>query len=105
MTDPMNPADVPQQLVDAATFAFAARSVATNNDTDFVAYVRAQLAAVLPLHEQQVRERIARNLELTSDRYEQDAERHADERSPLLEAQSEALWDAARLVREGKDDG
>ena len=59
MTDQMTPAAVPQRLVDAATFAFAGRSVATNNDTDFVAYVRAQLAAVLPLHEQQVRERIA----------------------------------------------
>jgi hypothetical protein len=94
---------VPQNLVDAATFAFAARSVATGSDTNFVAYVRAQLAAVSPLHEPQVREHIACELELKSNKCDQDAELHADERSPLLGAQSDALWTAAQLIRAGRE--
>lgn len=56
----------------------------------------------------ETRERIALILERRSNRHNQDAERHADERSPLLQAQAEALWDAARKIRSGKegnDDG
>lgn len=50
----MMPEEVPQDLVDAATFAFAAKAQADGN-TGFIDYGRTMLAAVLPLHEQQVR--------------------------------------------------
>jgi len=47
------------------------------------------------------RERIVLDLEAASNKCDQEAERVADERSPLLSAQSDALWDAARRIREG----
>lgn len=50
----------------------------------------------------EMRERIALGLERDSNRLDQDAECYADERSPLLRAQAEALWDAARDVRSGE---
>lgn len=51
----------------------------------------------------ETRERIALALERRSNRDDQDAERYADERSPLLRAQAEALWDAARKIRSGRE--
>lgn len=105
MADRMSPADVPDDLVQAA-----ARGMSNRKSPEGINYApdgwweddaRAALAAVLPIHEQQVRERIARGLELKSDQCDQDAEAYADERSPLLSAQGEALWDAARQIRDG----
>jgi hypothetical protein len=48
------------------------------------------------------RDRTALALERESNKLDQDAERYADERSPLLAAQAEALWDAAQQIRGGK---
>jgi hypothetical protein len=47
-------------------------------------------------------ERIALSLKRMSNKLDQDAERYADERSPLLTAQAEALWDAAQMVTDGE---
>jgi hypothetical protein len=106
MAEPMNPADVPSSHVKAA-FDAQVKWLDANPGlriSDDLA-MRIALAAVLLLHEQQVRERIASDLERKSNNLDQDAERHADERSPLLSAESEALWSAAWSIREGKDDG
>ena len=65
--------------------------------------VRAIVNAVLPLHEQQVRERIADALDKISDDCGRRAEEYADERSPVLEAEEGAYWNAARLIRDGKE--
>ena len=94
----MRPEDVSDELVQAAVAALM--TAPDINDT--VAVIRVVFAAALPLYGQRMREQIARNLELTGDKCDQDAECHADERSPLLSAQSDALWAAARLIRFGK---
>lgn len=97
----ITPADVPQDLVLAAAWALA--DVPDTDGGDGTDEIRAMLAAVLQLHEQRLREHIACGLELKSNKYDQDAELNADERSPLLSAQSDALWDAARLIRAGQN--
>lgn len=99
---------VPDDLVRAALAAYCttcAQTVGRQPLSDHEEEVRTILAGALWLHEQQLRERIARWLELRSDKCDQDAESYADERSPLLSAESEALWKAARLIRAGKDEG
>lgn len=55
MTEPMNSADVPAELVFVAGLAL---EQAPDADDGGQTELRAMLAAVLPLHEQQVRERV-----------------------------------------------
>lgn len=57
----------------------------------------------------ETREQIAADLKRNAEQLSRDAEEYADERSPLLEAQADALWDAAYNVlagidRRGQDD-
>jgi hypothetical protein len=99
MPEPMKPTDVPNDLAMVAAARLREFPKAGASEELFG---RRILAAVLPLHEQQVREQIALGLERKSNKRDQDAERHADERSPLLQAQAEALWDAARAIRAGE---
>jgi hypothetical protein len=65
--------------------------------------IRAIVNAVLPLHEQQVRERIAEALKRISSDRETAAHECADERYHPLMGESGAYWNAARLIREGKE--
>lgn len=58
---------------------------------------------VLPRHEHMVRERISIAVERISDECGQHAKEYADERSPVLGAEEGAYWNAARLIREGKE--
>lgn len=80
------------RLTDQSQKARAALAEAKSEQDDDVRAVAALTAE---------RERIALYLERTSNGLDQDAERFADERSPLLQAQAEALWDAAQRIRAG----
>jgi hypothetical protein len=64
---------------------------------------RAIVNAVLPLHEQAVRERIATALKQISSERKTAAYECADERYHPLMGESGAYWNAARLIREGKE--
>ncbi len=75
--------------------------VASNASHDPFEARRAGIAVVLPIYERRLRDQIARELELAGDKCDQDAAAYADERSPLLSAQGNALWDAARRIRNG----
>ena len=106
MAETMKPDDVPASFVKAA-FDAQVKWLDANPGLrigDDLA-MRIALAGVLPLHGQQVCERVVFNLERESNELDQDAERYADERSPLLSAQAEALWGAARSVRTGGGEG
>jgi len=94
----MDQSNVPNDLIEAAEAAVG--------DSEWIEAdpgIRAVLAAVLPLYEQQVRERIATALERISDDCGRRAGEYQDERSPGLEFEEGAYWNAARLIREGKE--
>lgn len=93
----MEPADVPDGLVRTALDALAACSW-----SDAESRVQAMLAAVLPLHGQQLRAQIAADLECISNGCGTKSKDYADERSPGLEAEESAYWDAARRIRSGE---
>lgn len=108
----MKPNRVPEDLIKAGFAAIRAwreEHPGPNAYLDDRTEMRLVLAAVLTIRDEQVeqlvRERIALSLERASNQQDQDAERYADERSPLLRAQAEALWDAALAVRSGDEDG
>lgn len=67
--------------------------------------IRAIVNAVLPLHEQKLRELIAEALKRISNDREAAAHECADERYHPLMGESGAYWNAARLIREGKEQG
>ncbi len=88
----MQPADVPDELVKAASDGWWR---AANKGLDWEEWLRVELAAVLPLHEQQVRERIETDLKRQAYLA---AVCHVDGES-CLEAMT--LARAARVVRGG----
>lgn len=65
--------------------------------------IRAIVNVVLPRHEQLVRERIAAALDRISGDCGRRAKEYADERSPVLEAEEGAYWNAGHLIRNGKE--
>jgi hypothetical protein len=91
----VTPEEVPQDLVDAATFAFAAKAQVDGN-TGFIDYARTMLAVVLPLHEKQVRAQLLA---------EQEQERrgaYAGAEQKFLDAWNAALRNGAlRILPDG----
>lgn len=65
--------------------------------------IRAIVNAVLPLHEKMLREQIAEALKRISNGRETAAHECADERYHPLMGESGAYWNAARLIRDGKE--
>lgn len=91
----MTPQEVPQDLVDAATFAFALKAT-TDGNTDFIDYASAMLAAVLPLHEQQVR------AQLLAEQEQERQEAYARAEQEFLDAWNAAPRDGAlRILPDG----
>ena len=94
----MTETTVPESLIGAAKEA-----VSDSEWIEVDAGIRAAIAAVLPRHEQMVRERIAEALKRISNDREAAAHECADERYHPLMGESGAYWNAARLIREGKE--
>lgn len=94
MTDatiPMSPADVPDDLVAAGA---ATRSYLTHPDV----LIRSILAAVLPLHEQQVRAAVVEELKAHAFECCDLAEKYMDERSGPLTHEAAYFAVAARYI-------
>lgn len=67
--------------------------------------MRAGLAYVLKLREEQIREQFALDLESTSNRYDQDSDVSTGEPRAVLRAKAEVLWEAAVRIRTATDEG